>query len=249
MTPLAYRITKQLTLPAKVRTFNDNAGLLTRMDDVHCFEISEVVPLIDELAKHIRRGNIDDRTSFLPAPKTWVEHRLDGMSLAFLLEETSDKSVVAVSSAMSDKPDHFGSASNGRLILGASQQPHWRDEIAGALSAELLLATLAVINTPRIINRTTHNPNRWLERRLLSMRGVIGKFPLHAWTEIKLQITAPTDSDGEDREAHYTGDRALHFCRSHLRVRYGRVEIVRSHWRGDASLGIKQSRYKLEDGT
>lgn len=249
MTPLAYRITKQITLPLKVRSFNDNAGMLARMDDVHCFEVSEAVPLMNELARHIRRGDIDDRTSFLPAPKTWIEAREHGASLAWLLEELpDDRSMATVCSALSAKPEMFGSMSNGRLRLGAAKQANWVDEMAGTVSAELLLAALAIINTPRIIGRHTHAPNRWLERRLLSMRGVIGKFPLHAWTEIKLQVTDLADAEGETEEVHYTGDRALHFCRAHMRVRYGRVEIVRSHWRGDASLGIKQSRYRLTGG-
>ena len=65
-------------------------------------------------------------------------------------------------------------------------------------------------------------------------------------TEIKLEITEPVDASHDpSMEAHYTGDRALHFCRAHLRIRLGKLEIVRSHWRGDASLGIKQSRYRL----
>jgi hypothetical protein len=37
--------------------------------------------------------------------------------------------------------------------------------------------------------------------------------------------------------------RALHFVRAHLRLRLGRVELVRPHWRGDAQLGIKRPAY------
>lgn len=45
MTPLARRITNELTLPLKRRTFNDRAGVLREMADIHCFECSDVMPL------------------------------------------------------------------------------------------------------------------------------------------------------------------------------------------------------------
>jgi hypothetical protein len=109
-----------------------------------------------------------------------------------------------------------------------------------------IFAALSLINSPRIIGRRQHMPHRGLERRLTQKFGLTGKFPLRAWTEIKLHVTTPKDmsSDGL-HEAHLTGQKALHFCRAHLRVRLGKLEIVRGHWRGDCSLGIKQSRYKL----
>jgi hypothetical protein len=37
--------------------------------------------------------------------------------------------------------------------------------------------------------------------------------------------------------------RALHFVRAHLRLRLGKIELVRPHWRGDAQLGIKRPAY------
>jgi hypothetical protein len=110
----------------------------------------------------------------------------------------------------------------------------------------LLLAFLLFINTPRVVGRRQHTPHRGLQKRLLKERGPIGRFPLNGWTEILLHVTPPHDAFGDDcAEAHLTGQRALHFCRAHLRVRLGRLEFVRSHWRGDASLGVKQSRYRV----
>lgn len=248
MTPLAFRLAKEMLTPAKDRTFNDNAGLLARLGDIHCFELTAVTPLMDELAKHIRLGHIDDRTSFLPAPKTWIETRYQGGTrLAWFLEEAVDKSTARIVTSFSDdQTGQFGSAAQGEIRLGEREQGGFVDPIAPQ-AVHLILAALAIINTPRIIGRQSHAPHRGLERRLLSMRGVIGKFPLHAWTEIKLKVADIRDADDEPEEAHYTGERALHFCRAHLRVRLGRVEIVRSHWRGDASLGIKRSRYVMEN--
>lgn len=109
-----------------------------------------------------------------------------------------------------------------------------------------IYAALALINSPRIIGRVQHMPHRGLEKRLRGERQIIGHFPLNAWTEIKLEVSPPKDlSDAGEFEAHLTGRKALHFCRAHLRIRYGQLEFVRAHWRGDPTLGTKRSRYIL----
>jgi hypothetical protein len=75
---------------------------------------------------------------------------------------------------------------------------------------------------------------------------MVGTFPLRAWTEIKLEVCPPKwAGDLPENETHFTGTRALHFCRAHARIRLGRLEFVRAHWRGDPALGIKRSRYRL----
>lgn len=112
----------------------------------------------------------------------------------------------------------------------------------------LMYAALSVINTPRVIGRRQHMPHAGLQRKLAQARGMVGKFPLHAWTEIKLEVSPPRldrSATGDPHEARLTGAKALHFCRCHLRVRLGQLELVSAHWRGDPALGMKQSRYKL----
>ena len=115
----------------------------------------------------------------------------------------------------------------------------------GALMAYAELAMI-LINSPHIIGRRQHMPHAGLERQLT--RGLAGgKFPLHAWTEIKLQVAKPVEiDDGEPHEAHLTGRRALHFVRKHIRIRLGQLEYVSAHWRGDPSIGIKRSRYTVK---
>lgn len=138
-----------------------------------------------------------------------------------------------------------------RGSFGAADWPYARlvpgEDKAAQNGWNLFLWTLlAFINTPKIIGRRQHMPHRGLEKRLTAALKPVGKFPLHAWTEILLQIASPKDVSAEPSiEAHLTGERALHFCRANIRVRLGQLEIVRAHWRGDASLGIKQSRYKV----
>jgi hypothetical protein len=113
----------------------------------------------------------------------------------------------------------------------------------------LLYAALALINTPRIIGRRQHMPHERIEREKIKALGLVGKFPLHAWTEIILKVAPPDDRTGApSTEAHLTGERCLHFVRTFLRVRMGQLEYVDAHWRGNPALGIKRSRYRLEEG-
>lgn len=254
MTPLAYRIVNELTLPLKDRTFADNAGILGRMAGVHCFDVTDASPLIDELSSDLLNQEAlpVDETSFLPAPRTWIEvtkRTEDGrFRMGWLLEDhPADRGAVTVSVVFKhDDGLQFGSADNGLLRLASCEQPAFK-AVAGAPTWSLILGALALINSPRIIGRRQHMPHRGLERRLVARRCAIGKFPLHAWTEIKLHVTPPHDASGEkSTEAHLTGERALHFCRAHLRIRLGKLEVVRGHWRGDASLGIRRSRYVLK---
>jgi hypothetical protein len=109
-------------------------------------------------------------------------------------------------------------------------------------------ATLALINSPRVIGRQLYYPHMRDEREKLKKLKLVGKFPLHAWTEILLRVaTRPEDHSGEEpQEAHLTGDRCLHYCRSFLRVRNGLLEYVIGHWRGNPALGMRRSRYRLE---
>src|SRR5258707_1076612 len=90
MTPLAASIVKQRLLPQ--RTMKDGGKIIEMMDDVHCFEVSEVAVLarrlLDKMLEHDSDpiqtlvGMTSD-VSFLPAQKTWIEFKRD--------EETGDR--------------------------------------------------------------------------------------------------------------------------------------------------------------
>lgn len=267
MTPLAHFITKQLTLPIKRRRFSDGCQMLKNMSDIHCFECSEIMEAVRNIISDMadRGGNsmvaalksMISETGFLPSPKTWIEFSVEGYRLGFLLVADEDNCSAKVFHAFAVRGKIEASASvsgymtipliNGVATIGGvcAGMPDLDEEQQAEWILQLIVL-LAFINTPRIIGRRTHMPHRGLERHLLAQRGLIGKFPLHAWTEIKLAVCDPKDASNEKSvEAHYTGERALHFCRAHLRLRMGRLEIVSAHWRGDGSLGIKQSRYNV----
>ena len=245
MTPLAHRIVKELTLPVKDRTFNDQCGLLRRMDDVHCFDVTAVLPLVDEFARHHFHEHFDERMAFLPAPKTWIEFARDGMRTAALLQEV-DRGVdvwVACTDVMTGSFASFDERLS--IILPSFTTISGNLEWASALSTRLYGA-LVLINSPRLIGREQHMPHRGLERRLASAKGLVGKFPLHAWTELKLSVSdIGKRADGTTHEAHYTGEKCLHFCRAHIRIKRGKLERVSAHWRGNPALGIKRTRYAV----
>lgn len=263
MTPLAHRIVKELTLPVKARTFDDRAGLLNRMDDVHSFNVAEIYDLtcylaIDLHKRAVAAGELRllETQSFLPAPKTWIEWKKEnGSRRGCLLEDYGGTASVRWAGAGSHyfKSDRHVSTlalkTDGRdpddPWAGIELLPGGRDgPILGA--SFFLYAALAIINTPRIVGRRQHMPHRGLERSLLARQALVGRFPLHAWTEIVLEVTPPKDVSGDGvHEGRLTGRKCYHWCRAHLRVRLGRLEFVRDCYKGDAALGIRQSRYKI----
>jgi hypothetical protein len=280
MTPLAQKILNELTLPKKDRTFDDKAGLLALMTDIHCFECSAILDLVFDLfggpEKLAAMEKASARYSFLPAPKTWIEfdNPVNQARTGYLLIEDGD---LITGYVVYQAPGHFWSVPFYfqiphircehpdwvAQIVPVGPQPiptndlharalylatydRWRDGVQNA--AMLVPAFLSFINTPRVIGRRQHMPHAGLQRKLAHARGLVGKFPLHAWTEIRLEVSPPRihrSATGEPVEARLTGAKAQHFCRCHLRVRLGQLELVTAHWRGDPALGMKQSRYRL----
>lgn len=274
MTPLAARLTKQVLLPERDRDefWKDNRSLLQdSMTNIHCFEVTEVLPLLPELQKTIEarfgkalrmedikpeQSEFIGRLVFLPAPKTWIEYR-HGLvwHIGLLLEEFGNAARVnlftdeaacniGTISLVSDDWRRTGGLTYvpPKLCQAFREAGHDDNKFFDSFLT-LAHCCLVLINSPTIIGRRQVMPNVALERRLTRGMGK-GKFPLHAWTELKLHVAKPIEiDDGEPHEAHLTGRRALHFVRKHIRIRLGRLEYVSAHWRGDPAIGIKQTRY------
>src|SRR5262249_17130991 len=119
------------------------------------------------------------------------------------------------------------------------------DRLTLGIFLSAVLCNLAIINTPHIVGRIAHSPHVGLQKGLARAFKIPGKYPLQAWHEVKLRVAIPPEFSGEKTEAHLTGERALHFCRSYLRIRLGRLELVDSHWRGNPAFGIKQTQYRV----
>ncbi len=119
-----------------------------------------------------------------------------------------------------------------RLLLDEQQRAYW------------LYAALSIINSPKIIDRSTRKPSSGLQKRLGRKAGK--PFELLPWHEIFLDVRLPSDGEahGGDGE-RLTGPRAYHFCRSFIRIRLGKLERVRAHWRGDPTIGVSQASYRV----
>ncbi len=86
-------------------------------------------------------------------------------------------------------------------------------------------------------------PHAGLQRKLAQERGMVGNFPLHAYTELTLKAFATLNENGKERTVILSGHRCLHFVRAYCRPSDGR--LVSSYWRGDPALGIKRTKYRV----
>jgi hypothetical protein len=248
MTPLANRYMKYLTTPVKDRpplSNKDNVNVWDALYGCRCFEITAVVPLIEELGAALKgkmelAESVVDTYSFLPAEKTWLEYvNANGKRTALYLENIGENRVMFLL-FMDGACADVCTMQIDRFLSYTSQN---KMDAAEVLLIAFTYYALAIVNTPRVVGRKEHEPNAGTQKRLNRSRDVT-PFKLLPWSEIKLEVTKPEDiDDGEPHEGVLTGKRALHFCRSHIRVKRGKIEYVTSHWRGDAALGIKQSRY------
>lgn len=267
MTPLAHRLAKELIAGTNPNWSANKAALRESLYGIHCFECTAILPLLNELSIQAARvGEEIERTmgrfGFLPAPKTWIEFiRTKGERIALLAEQSAqDEEICFVTLFWDDFAQPIGTIHlktctydipDRQMIIPQTLADDFsNDGIDPAFAPKALISMLqgilTLINTPRIIGRRQVMPHVGLERKLVKKFGA-GKFPLQAWTEIKLQVAKPIEiDDGLPHEAHLTGKRALHFCRAHLRVQNGQLVYVSSHWRGDAAIGIKQSRYVVQ---
>lgn len=117
--------------------------------------------------------------------------------------------------------------------------------IAQQLHAYFLYSALSLINSPRVVNRTERQKSNKLEKFL--ERKNRKPYELLPWHEIFLDIAPPKEASDADEDAptRLTGPKALHWCRQFLRIRLGKLERVRGHFRGDAAAGVVQSRYTV----
>lgn len=97
-------------------------------------------------------------------------------------------------------------------------------------------AALALINSPHLCDKVPHDLSRHNSKR--QKRNLP---PILSYHDVNLTI----DRGGGFRadELISTGGRAYHHVRAHMRLRLGRVELVRPHWRGDPMIGTIRTRH------
>lgn len=231
-----------------------DAGLLSTWSEVHCFEITE---LHAALLTGWRPGSIVWQDLFgwvfLPADTCLFEWQtpLRGRQ-GFVLSRS-----VAAPSPRRIAFSYFD-AGPGQPARGG-EYPLWLEEGSGRwhvppshrhddmrYDAALWHRILIAINTPQIVDRLTHMPDPGAQRAVANRRGAVGRYPLQAWTEVKLACWTVVDAQQRTQEIWLSGRKPLHFVREHRRRVLGQWTRIPCHWRGDAAIGIKQTRYRVE---
>lgn len=110
--------------------------------------------------------------------------------------------------------------------------------------APILVAILALMNSPKLVRTKQHTMEKFNARRIKR-----GKYPYFPHHEVYLNVDKHAF---EVQQGQGDGpERCLHFVRAHPRFyvhpRYkeASVTIVQPHWRGNPELGIKNSRYNM----
>ncbi len=216
------------------------------LPDIQCFDVTAILPMVISIHEACEKHGstvLSERSSFQPAPLTWMEWKnSDGHRLGVLLvADGAHPRIRHTRYPVILEFDNF----NGALtfdpnVYGWAGQPQWPPLREACI--------LEVINTPHLQFRTTHMSHKGLMRQLAAHRRLGTHFPLRAWTEIRLpcrlDYEEPPEPGGASREVRVTNRRPWHFVRAFLRVRCGKLELVKAHWRGNPEYGVKRSRYR-----
>lgn len=240
MTPLARKV------------MNYTSGeLADKLVDAVCFECSgDILQAAADISPCVLDPDGSEEiaeAAFLPFPITWLEFKTLGAGrVGWLLEQVGGEifaTLVETNSGLVryDKPFSIPSGGAGCL---------WSDMLVAAASADrnkftacqLIYGLLALINTPRCINKQANTPHRGFEKNLKSKHG--RPIKLNDWHVVTLR--APKEIEDAVNSGATGVVRALHRVRAHRRkLPSGKSTVVISHLRGDASLGFSPSTYRV----
>lgn len=99
-----------------------------------------------------------------------------------------------------------------------------------------IAAALALINTPRVTAVVEHDNSVLNNARLKK-----GRPPVVAYSDVTIKPDAGWVGKSEMRRA--TGEKARHHVRTFMRLKRGKVELVKAHWRGNADRGYVLHRH------
>jgi hypothetical protein len=199
---------------------------------------------------------------FLPAETTWIEWAGKGMGSPFsnrhglLLKGVGvghgklsvglgcyacDATTNRFGGTVGGQPFHFDLHDYVLKMVKVMDQTLDDDEIIGGSLASVgrfLVCVLALINTPRV-SQVIHHP---IADKLNRSRLKRGKVPLMSWSD----VTIRPDIGWMPKSVHeegVTGERRRHHVRTFMRLKMGKVEIVKPHWRGNREKGYVQHRH------
>lgn len=104
---------------------------------------------------------------------------------------------------------------------------------------DAFIGAIAMLATPALCNKRPVNLEKLNKSRARS-----GKPPLfsHEMMTIDLGKTSLGNQNGTIGDGH---TRPHHFCRAFLRFRLGKMEMVRPHWRGNATVGVRAPNFRV----
>ena len=133
---------------------------------------------------------------------------------------------------------------NFGIRYAASRRNDAQDPIVVAASVSklkpVILAILALINSPKVIRR---DPARL--DRLNRKRKAAGRYTFHPHHVVRLNVDKKVVRVGSSAGGD-GATRALHFVRAHLRLWNGSYILVQPHWRGDPQVGIVSPNYEID---
>lgn len=233
------------------------------MKRAQCFVAS---PLIIETASSLGRDLVAIERSaghlFLPAETTWLDLTahppkggIIGARQGILLigdNGSIQRGVAFLVAYMRRAPGHEADWGDGGFVqigfrfdltkgiiaspLHANQAKFFRD-VGGKLRdlAGTIWSTIALINTRRIADVRDADLSKVNKARYKAGRPPILQYKIVSLM-IDREIVVPS-------RAAMTGEMPLHHVRAFLRIKRGRVELVRPHWRGNPRFGVIVHRY------
>ncbi|MBS1015173.1 hypothetical protein [Acetobacter persici] len=256
MTPLAQAILKDMNRTKNCKKMPGGIMVIKKLEECTFFDATNVLDAAMDLQGKMIEVDSGDDLIFLPSNPVFIEfyepeHR--SVRYGFMLEEQKGDIIQTEFQLNRRGKYQWFNRRTSHLDLFRKHDPD-RHPNARERTNQLrklffdwpIAAILAMINSPRIISRKTHLPQSYEQKHLANKKTPVGKYPLQAWTELLLEVTPPKDESGlPERETVLTGERALHFVRAHLRIVGGKLVRVSAHWRGNAALGIKRTRYTV----
>lgn len=231
---------------------SDLYGLLLMLSSAQRFVLSPLVTQTIHDMVDIRAVRSMARNLFLPGYNTWVEWT----------DDTGDfgggrVGALLMGAWMANEDGHVTIASPRSLTMGSItmfRRPIvtpsfgilWRSDFSlakndiGEFQYEQACAwiwtAIAMINTPRVARIESVSVDRINRARR-------NRPPVLSYANVMLTVDAGEAAQGAQNKL--TGKKALHHVRAFMRLKRGRVEIVKPHWRGNPTYGVRLTRHTV----